>query len=93
MSPVLSTPYVGQKISISLPCETVLATVERVISEDSLVVTLNCGLVMGKTHDHKQGDTIGAIRQTDSLGRASWWGVDAEALAKRTQKKAKRNGT
>jgi hypothetical protein len=67
-------PTEGSRITISLPGEMLTAIVERVSSEDAVVVRID-SIPMGKGHMYRKGDILPCRRIVDDLLKQEQWEV------------------
>ena len=85
-------PAVDGRLTVSLPGETLMARIVRVVSDDDVIIELDYAPMMGgKSHWYKKGDFIPCRRGVDGLGVESWNAVSersieaAEQLLERTR--------
>jgi hypothetical protein len=68
-------PKEGGFLNVQLPQELIRATVHKVVDDDQVIVHLNLGTPMSKTHAYKMGDLVPAQRRKGALGDEVWEAV------------------
>lgn len=80
-------PALGSALVISLPGETVRATVARVVNPHTVFVELGAPLLNpARAHNYRAGDIVCAERSSNELGEL-WEAVDERRLAAAAPKK------
>jgi hypothetical protein len=77
-------PAMGSGLTVSLPGETVRATVARVVNRNTVLVELNAPLLNpARSHSYRVGDIVYVRRVEDMLGGPNgekWEAVDERRL-------------